>query len=459
MNRKARLNNIIRASYLYNNLPLSYNYTTLCLFFYLLLLEDKRKVNYDLIDSYCILENEEFLKTPISKSYFKTEKEYEQFLRLKNKEEQLEINRKTELIRFLDIYGELFEVDENSISLKETVSLEILEKLIDKEASKRKLRFYPNIKKETLDFLGIEKPYKELYNLQKNVEEKLEQLYIKLVQDEDNEEIKKQIRELLLQRQDFHIKINEKGKYECLKYYICSYIDEDYTEFPVYMASKEQDELSKANIEEILSMPLQYAIYDNKSLVNTKINDDIVAISNNIVFKSEEKVQTFDEIPYPIYVPRPNFILYFYLKYIKKIDEYIKKYDNKELLYTKSRLLYMLDSYPLQLIDSKRLDLYIDILENKNDLNNINIQEDYQIYKTLIYYFIKEVFTAEKDSNRKLKKLLFISTYYDITEDEKVLDSLSEYKEYPEYQEYKKIIIGNHPTLSFKNKENILLFE
>ena len=39
MNRKARLNNIIRASYLYNNLPLSYNYTTLCLFFYLLLLE------------------------------------------------------------------------------------------------------------------------------------------------------------------------------------------------------------------------------------------------------------------------------------------------------------------------------------------------------------------------------------------------------------------------------------
>ena len=115
MNRKARLNNIIRASYLYNNLPLSYNYTTLCLFFYLLLLEDKRKVNYDLIDSYCILENEEFLKTPISKSYFKTEKEYEQFLRLKNKEEQLEINRKTELIRFLDIYGELFEVDENSI--------------------------------------------------------------------------------------------------------------------------------------------------------------------------------------------------------------------------------------------------------------------------------------------------------------------------------------------------------
>ena len=52
-----------------------------------------------------------------------------------------------------------------------------------------------------------------------------------------------------------------------------------------------------------------------------------------------------------------------------------------------------------------------------------------------------EVFLVPYDKNT-LKKLLFISTYYELSEDEVVKDIIDSYSEHEQYSFYRRVVFG-----------------
>lgn len=126
----------------------------------------------------------------------------------------------------------------------------------------------------------------------------------------------------------------------------------------------------------------------------------------------------------------------FYINYINKIN---KLYD-QSLELTKNRLLYALNYIDSNLCDEKYFHEKLKELNNNPDNDVIRSRHLYVLARLFLVDLIEENF----DINDSIKKLIFISTYYELTKDNRILDIFDTY----EYKDISKkiydIVINNN---------------
>lgn len=129
----------------------------------------------------------------------------------------------------------------------------------------------------------------------------------------------------------------------------------------------------------------------------------------------------------------------FFLKYIDKINEYNSKNDySEELGKVKNRLLYILDNSIYKLYIKENFDKALELAMQ----TDLDYEEDLWDYSRCAKAFFADVFESKKQNDFTVRKLLFISTYYELTKSEEISEELLFYKEHPFYEEYSKIILG-----------------
>ena len=160
----------------------------------------------------------------------------------------------------------------------------------------------------------------------------------------------------------------------------------------------------------------------------------------------------------------------FWLTYIHKINEYLANNYDENLVKVKNRLLYLLDDVSKCLYidenfekifeqamekleelkaeyEEKELDEedYYDEEDEEFDEEYEQDDDDDKIYGYLgkeAKYLIYDCFLGRE--YKIVEKLLLISTYYSLTNNEKIVEILNQFENSPKYSEYKNIIIGQN---------------
>lgn len=136
------------------------------------------------------------------------------------------------------------------------------------------------------------------------------------------------------------------------------------------------------------------------------------------------------------------------LKYIKEINDYEKKYGfNEELTKVKRRILYILNIYGYELYEDSKLpkiveNISLDIDNNKRDYMDYYIHARLFLFDIIVYNTFDEL---------TLNRILFVSTYYDLTHDIRIKRIIDKYKDTD---------IGNKVYRAIINHEsNLFLYE
>ena len=114
----------------------------------------------------------------------------------------------------------------------------------------------------------------------------------------------------------------------------------------------------------------------------------------------------------------------FYLNYINHINLYETLVEvDSSLEKTKTRLLYLLDDNESKLYKYENL---------KNVINNISMDKfdynkDFDNFYVLSKYFLIDILEKYLEDDMTLRKLLFISTYYDLTHNEEIIKIINQY--------------------------------
>lgn len=163
----------------------------------------------------------------------------------------------------------------------------------------------------------------------------------------------------------------------------------------------------------------------------------------------------------------------FWLTYVHKIKEYLANNYDENLVKVKNRLLYLLDDiskclyieenfeniFEQAMIKLEEIkaeyeeDIDEDEYEDDVDFDD-EYEEDDSIYSDLINeakYLIYDCFLGRE--YKVTEKLLFVSTYYYLTNNEQILEILAKFENHPKYSLYKDIIIGKNydKTLKLEN--------
>lgn len=221
--------------------------------------------------------------------------------------------------------------------------------------------------------------------------------------------------------------------------------------------------LSSKYIDYILSNKFQRAIFETDTLVYDRLNDAMDAIWSHrkpdVQMEMElidpeatyllmeaymEQAETFDdefedddEIDYDdydeeddmnrieIYLHDKKINMAFYLNYINCVNEFSKKCGiNDDLENSKNRLLYLLDGYGDNLYKDENF---------KNALNNVSMDEidykdDFNDFYIISRLFLVDILEGWIDDDMTLKKMLFVSAYYDLTKDKRIKRVINKYK-------------------------------
>lgn len=242
-------------------------------------------------------------------------------------------------------------------------------------------------------------------------------------------------------------------------------------------------------IQESIEDLYQYAIFGNKSLCRDKIIEmfyelsymdflddinnlktsldyNIDEILNNDKIKEMDKNNNYDDAILNDNSSEEEFI--FWLTYIHKINEYLANNYDENLVKIKNRLLYLLDDASKCLyIDEnfekvfeqamKKLEeLKAEYEEDEDEDENEDYldeeeydDEDYSDEDGLYGYLGKESKYLIYDcflgrEYKVVEKLLLISTYYSLTNNEKIEEILNSFENHPKYSLYKNIIMGKN---------------
>ena len=118
-------------------------------------------------------------------------------------------------------------------------------------------------------------------------------------------------------------------------------------------------------------------------------------------------------------------IFSFYMIYISKLKDILEKNPSKNLRYILNRILYVLDREELCLYNEENLDYVI-----KENINNQDYKNDIKnLYEEEASFLLEQIIEEEVETENTLKKILFISTYYDITKDENIKNILRNNKD------------------------------
>jgi len=136
-----------------------------------------------------------------------------------------------------------------------------------------------------------------------------------------------------------------------------------------------------------------------------------------------EEVEEYDKIE--DYLHDKNVNMLFYLNYIQKINDYQKRFGTKEELEkSKKRLLYILDSYGDNLYNEENFNTTLANISIKD----IDLKEDFNDYYVISRLFLVDISEGFIFDDKTLRKMLFVSTYYDLTKDKRIEKIINKYK-------------------------------
>lgn len=349
------------------------------------------------------------------------------------------IDENKKLIKFINKYKDFFYMENQQVILKDHISYAELLSLKSTLEKEQKIpyivdsaEYVPELKK-ILNIHTINKVIKDYLQMEQQLEEKYSQLYTK----NDNDQLRKNIEKLLNIRATFYIRLSTLPL-QILDAFRISSLDSDcdtpdYEHSPINMALWTQsdyydEENFTSDLDDRIYDIYQFAIFGKpiNILANKKLSEDL---DQNIV--GDEKTPfTFDFDPL-----KEEWI--FHLVYLDKLNKYMAKYGKEEsLLSAKRRLLYALDRPDKKIFKEEN---YKQELE---DLNLSEIDEDsFEFFQDEYLFLADEVFEKDQDENT-VKKLLLLSTYYDLTKNEEIVEIIDEHKHHEAYNAYYQIVFG-----------------
>ena len=134
----------------------------------------------------------------------------------------------------------------------------------------------------------------------------------------------------------------------------------------------------------------------------------------------------------------------FYMIYLHKLNNAIESGHN-ELIWPRQRLLYMLDDIQFNLTNPNNFDKWYEWA--------CCYDADKDTYESLGWeagYFIQDVFEGEDYKSQE--KLIFASTYYQLTKDPELKEVLEQYSDDDRYSEYSSIILGDTKGFTKRKK-------
>ena len=227
--------------------------------------------------------------------------------------------------------------------------------------------------------------------------------------------------------------------------------------------------------DEVLANPYLIAYFTEQPLSFFRISEDISNISlkycclseyeTELEFKENvihDVMQNASKNGKFIYTFRSKIETLFILSLIKKIDEFknkTKEIDVVDPLETsKYRLMYLLDDLSLNLLENNNLDnIYNQLLKeyNENGFEDNEFEsESYEIinqFGMLAKVFVYDLFEGLYDETLNIKKLAFIKTYYEMTQDKDIISIFNKYCDSKLFWDYNNYIRSNNIIL----KKNI----
>ena len=386
-----------------------------------------------------------------------------------------EIDEQEEFMKFLDECKDIVHYKKDEIILND----DITEYNIDEKFTFIKPAKYLDYNPAILKYLGINKPI-DFINKYCDLERNIEQLYMNNNNGESSKALdclykeKEKILETIKNSDEDYIDMITSVYSD-----IYNEVEEDYTIFPInrakYLSSRHYDESRKIN--DLLYEPYQCALFSDYPLFRTKVKHDFNKIiddsaeeelkitkDNNEMFDPNEEYydETCDKNDEDEYEDDIDYNLtnvsdefpdgfdvcinltceqeLFMLEYIKTLegvkDEYKNITGDLELLI--NRLKYMVDNSNIGLYKGNNIEDVIDDYKNKVDSDYMRIADE-------VMYFISEIFNTYYD-RFCVKKILFVKTYYELTNDLEIINYINEFKDSKLYNHVYKIITGEYSS-------------
>lgn len=355
--------------------------------------------------------------------------------------------------------------NDNNIVLEDNIDCEMLEGILDEfnVSSRFKLVFFDGDNRKILNINTILNVLKE-YNL---FERKLEETYLNLPFRTDKKKTISELKSFMIFRELFLYKLKSlsETKLEC--YYdesneFVNLSQDEYDDYPINKAfwykSMYYDGRVPDEIDDILYDMYLYSMFSDGNISSLKINNEIYKIYLNALDYSEDNDYFFqeylDEIPdidsdnfmydsdYEIEITDEELDYLFYLTFVRKIDKFMSENGmSTELIFKRQRLLYSLDTSDYCLYNENNIDSLLD--ELKGRVENVRLPK----YEIFMYFLTEEIF-KEPTNNNTITKLLLISSYYDITKDEKIKMLFNKNSNNRYYDLFERIVFNNEKTLS-----------
>lgn len=376
------------------------------------------------------------------------------------------IDEEEELINLLSNYSNIFKIESNDLNIESKIKLKELDNIIQtfRQSNYNDFVFRLSFKdrfKEILDLDTIKNNVKK----QIKSEEELEKNY--LFYGNGNIEYQSKIEELLTKRNIFYANILNNGV-NSLEDYIAESLTIDESDvyqnsypFDLKLYEKKLDsndlEFEIFDLEDKLYDSFFYAIFDDLSLGKSRFLDDINNLEFYYTTMNYSKNQTeFSKLVNKhiltnarnlgsfVYTYIPDSEMLFYMTYIKKLDHLIENGEqNSEFLKIKNKLLFLLDNIGLKLFVKEKFEEHYN--NRINLLNDCSFEDrtcEFNWYQTIAKYFIVDIFEGINNDSLLLKKITFISTYYELTCDEKIINLFNKYLDSPNYFKYYQLIFN-----------------
>lgn len=383
-----------------------------------------------------------------------------------------EIDEQEEFMKFLGECKDMIYYKNGDIILNEGIT----EHNIDEKFTFIKPTKYLDYSTKILKYLGINKPI-DFINKYCDLEHNIEELYMTNTNGDNN----KALDSLYKEKEKILESIKDSDEeYICMITSIYSEIydeeEDDYIIFPInrarYLSSRHYDESRKIN--DLLYEPFECALFTDYPLYRTKVKHDF----NKIIDDSAEyelnytndETENFDpneeyydanvyssdieeeDVNYNVTNVTNEFSNgfgacdnltreqeLFMLEYIRVLENMKDRYKNisQELELLIMRLKYMVDDNNIGLYKVSDIDNIIN--EYKS-----NTESDYMRIADEVMYFISEIFNTYYD-RFCVRKILFVKTYYELTNDLEVINYINEFKDSILYNHVYKIITGEYP--------------
>lgn len=426
----------------------------------LLKYENIRKINVLTLSKYIESIKKKFIKSFNEGQIVHNEKGIKRKFRFEN------FNLNQKINDLLNNYEDIIHLDnDNNIVLEDNIDCEMLEDILDEfnVSSRFKLVFFDGDNRKILNINTIMNVLKE-YSL---FEKKLEEAYLNLPFRTDKKKTISELKSFMIFRELFLYKLKSLSETELECYYdesneFVNLSQDEYDDYPINKAfwykSMYYDSRVPDEIDDILYDMYLYSMFSDGNISSLKINNEINKIYLNILDYSEDNDYFFqeylDEIPdidsdnfmydsdYEIEIIDEELDYLFYLTFVRKIDKFMSENGmSTELIFKRQRLLYSLDTIDYCLYNENNIDSLLN--ELKGRVENVRLPK----YEIFMYFLTEEVF-KEPTNNNTITKLLLISSYYDITKDEKIKMLFNKNSNNRYYDLFERIVFNNEKTLS-----------